>query len=685
MDTVTRPSGLAPERGAVAGRLRSLVRGQAADPAWVRPALLAVLLGTAVLYVAGLGRNGWANSYYAAAVMAGAQSWKAFFFGAFDAGSFITVDKPPAALWLMELSGRIFGVSSWSMLLPEALLGVATAGLVYATVRRQLGAVAGLLAAAVMAVTPVAVLMFRFNNPDALLTFLLVASAWALTRALQGGRTGWLLLSAAIVGLAFDTKYLQAYIVLPALVLTFFLLGPGTWLRRTWQLLAAGAALAVSTGWWMTIVSLVPAASRPYIGGSTDNSVLDLVLGYDGFGRLTGALGAFGRGAAQGAGRVVGGGGFGGPGGGGPGFGGAAGPLRLFNDQLGGEISWLLPLAAVGLGVGIWSRRGLPRTDLARAGYVLWGLWLLTHAVVFSFAGGILHAYYTVAMAPAVAALVGGGAVELWRMRSRWLIGGLVAAVALVVTAWWSSRLLARTPDFAPGLGTLELAVAVAAAALLLLPRLRALPGRLPSAALAAGLVAVMLGPTAYSFATVARAQNSPDPRSGPGNVASAFGGPAGGRFAAGGQFPGGGAPPFQAGQGGFGGPPAFGGGQPGGFGGGAADTTLVSYLEQHQGGATWLVATPSANSGASIALASGRPVLAMGGFSGSDQAMTVARLQELVRTGQLRYVMLDGRGRGGPDQGSQSVASWIAQHCATVSGFSGLYDCATPVGGSTA
>ncbi|HXM57824.1 MAG TPA: glycosyltransferase family 39 protein, partial [Candidatus Dormibacteraeota bacterium] len=543
MDTVTH--GAPRELGGATDRLRSLVRGRAADPVWVRPALLAVLIGTAILYIWGLDRSGWANSYYSAAVQAGTQSWKAFFFGALDAGSFITVDKPPAALWLMALSGRIFGVSSWSILLPEALLGVGTVALVFAAVRRQLGAVAGLLAAAVMALTPVAVLMFRFNNPDALLTFLLVAAGYALVRAMEAGRTRWLLLSAAIVGLAFLTKYLQAYIVLPALVPTFFLLGPGTWLRRFTQLLAAGGALLVSSGWWVAIVSAIPAASRPFIGGSTNNTVLDLVFGYDGFGRILGGIGNFGRGAAAGAGRVFAGGG---PGGGG-GFGGAAGPLRLFNEQLGGEISWLLPLAAVAIGVGIWARWGRPRTDQPRAAYVMWGLWLLTHAVVFSFASGILHSYYTVAMAPAVAALVGGGAVELWRRRSRWFPTAPVAAVAIVATAWWGSRLLARTPDFAPGLGTLEIVVAVVAAVVLLLPRMRGLLSRLPAAALVAGLVAVMLGPTSYALATAGRTQGSGDPRSGPASAATAFGpgGFGGARFEgrvaggppAGAQFPG--------------------------------------------------------------------------------------------------------------------------------------------------
>jgi 4-amino-4-deoxy-L-arabinose transferase-like glycosyltransferase len=676
MERVRRPSGLAFDREAPAERVRGLAGGRAA--------ILAVLLGTAVLYVWGLDRSGWANSYYSAAVLAGTQSWKAFFYGAFDAGSFITVDKPPASLWLMALSARLFGLSSWSILLPEALLGVATVALVYATVRRQLGAAAGLVAAVVMALTPVAVLMFRFNNPDALLTFLLAASAWALVRAMDGGRTWWLVLSAAIVGLAFDTKYLQAYIVLPALVLTFLLLGPGSWGRRFLQLLAAGGALVVSTGWWMAIVSLVPAAARPFIGGSTNNSVLDLVLGYDGFGRLTGVLGGRGGGPPSGGGDI-GGGGIGGGGG----FGGAAGPLRLFNEQLGGDISWLLPLAGVAIVVGIWSRWGRPRTDPARAAYVLWGLWLLTHAVVFSFASGILHAYYTVAMAPAVAALVGGGAVELWRLRGRWFPGGLIAAGALVLTAWWGSRLLARTPDFAPGLGTIELVLAVLAALALLLPRWRRLPVRVPSAALAVGLVAVMLGPASYAVATVGQAQNSPDPSAGPAGAARALGGPGGfggarERFAGGPPQGFAGAPP----DGFAGGPPQERAGPPAGGGfGGRTDTALIAYLVQHQGSATWLVATDSANTAAPISLATGRPVLAMGGFSGGDPAMTVDHLRQLVASGQLRYVLAQGRGGAGPGGGggtAASVTEWVTANCASVGSVSGgLYDCATPAGGS--
>ncbi|HTD77904.1 MAG TPA: glycosyltransferase family 39 protein, partial [Chloroflexota bacterium] len=320
--------------------MAAILQGRLGESGWVRLSVGALTMATLVLYLWGLDRNGWANTYYAAAVQAGTQSWKAFFFGSLDAANYITVDKPPASLWLMELSARIFGLSSWSMLAPEAIAGALTVLILFFAVRRAFGPVAGLVAAAAMAFTPVAVLMFRYNNPDALLTLLLVGSAWAMVRALDGGRTRWLLLCAGLVGLAFNTKDLQAYIVLPALVLTYFLFGPRRFGARILQLLAAGAVLVVSTGWWLVIVDAIPPAYRPYIGGSTDNSVLNLVLGYNGLGRL------FGQGGPSGApsGAVVGGG---------AGFGGATGLFRLFSTEIGGQIAWLIPLAVVSLGVGL--------------------------------------------------------------------------------------------------------------------------------------------------------------------------------------------------------------------------------------------------------------------------------------------------------------------------------------------
>ena len=308
------------------GRLARLVRGRADDPAWARPALLGLLAATALLYLWALSASGWANDFYSAAAQAASQSWKAFFFGSSDASNFITVDKPPAALWVMGLSARLFGVGSWSLLAPQALMGVATVALLYATVRRWFGPAAGLLAGAVTALTPVATLIFRFNNPDALLTLLLVAGAYAVVRALEDGATRWLVLAGACVGFGFLAKQLQALLVVPAFALVYLAAAPGSLGRRLGQLAAAGAAMVASAGWWVAIVELLPASARPYIGGSQTNSILELTFGYNGLGRLTGdETGSVG----------------GGPGGGW----GQTGWTRMFGAEVGGQVAWLLPAA----------------------------------------------------------------------------------------------------------------------------------------------------------------------------------------------------------------------------------------------------------------------------------------------------------------------------------------------------
>ncbi len=246
------------------------------------------------------------NTFYAAAVKSGTESWKAFFFGSLDPGSFITVDKPPAALWVMELSGRIFGFSSWSMLLPEALAGLATVMVLYHLVRRWFGEPAAVFASLALALTPVAVVIFRYNDPDAFLTLLLVLAAWACWRAIETGKTVGLVLSGALVGLAFLTKTLDAFIVVPALGVAYLWCGPPRLARRLGQLGWAALALLVSSGWWVAIVELWPKSARPYIGGSTDNSELNLIFGYNGFARIFGSGG--GAGAAGGAttGRLLG-------------------------------------------------------------------------------------------------------------------------------------------------------------------------------------------------------------------------------------------------------------------------------------------------------------------------------------------------------------------------------------------
>jgi 4-amino-4-deoxy-L-arabinose transferase-like glycosyltransferase len=333
-----------------------------------RLALAALLAGTALLYAWNLGASGYANDFYSAAVQAGTKSWKAFFFGSFDSSNFITVDKPPAALWPMELSGRIFGFNSWSMLLPQALEGVLAVWLLYATVRRWFGATAGLLAGALLAITPVAVLMFRFNNPDALMTLLIVAAAYCVTRAIEKASTRWLLLTGLIIGFSFLAKGLQPFTVLPALAVAYLVAAPTGLGRRVRQLLAAGAAVVVGAGWWVLAVDLTPAANRPYIGGSGNNTALGLAFGYNGVSRITGSS-------------------TGGPGGGGgANFSGSPGIGRLFNSLNGGQIAWLLPTALVAaVALAVVTRR-LPRTDRTRAALLLWGGWLLITGVVLSFA-----------------------------------------------------------------------------------------------------------------------------------------------------------------------------------------------------------------------------------------------------------------------------------------------------------
>jgi len=432
------------------------------QPAWARPALFALLLGTALLYLWGLGASGWANSFYSAAAQAGSVSWKAFFFGSSDAGNSITVDKTPASLWLMALSVRMFGLSSWSILVPQALCGVAAVGLLYTTVRRWFSPAAGLLAGAVMALTPIAVLMFRFNNPDALLVLLLVAAAYTTARAIETASTRWLALTGVLVGFGFLTKMLQALLVVPAFALAYLVAAPTGFWRRVRQLLIAGGAIVAGAGWWVALVELIPASARPYIGGSQTNSILELALGYNGFGRLTGdEVGS------------VGGGGAGpGPGGNGGGMWGATGWTRMFDAESGGQVAWLLPAALLLLVAGLVVAGRAVRTDRPRAAFIMWGGWLLVTAGTFSFMAGIYHAYYEVALAPAIGALVGIGGVTLWRRKD--MVSTVALAVVVAVTAIWSSVLLARSDTFLPWLRPLVLVVGLLAAAALVAVRLGA-------------------------------------------------------------------------------------------------------------------------------------------------------------------------------------------------------------------
>ena len=512
---------------------------------WEPWALGVLLVGTGVAYIWGLGASGWANSFYAAAVQAGSVSWKAFFFGSSDAANSITVDKPPMSLWLMSLSVRIFGLNSWAMLVPQALLGVGSVALLWGTVRRYFGAAAGLLAGLVLALTPVAALMFRFNNPDALLVLLMIAAVWAMMRAVQDGRTRWLVLVGIFCGFGFLTKQLQVMVVVPPLALTYLIAGPPKLGKRVLQLFAALGGLIVSAGWWLAIVELWPADSRPWIGGSQNNSILELTLGYNGLGRLSGnETGSVGGGGMRGAGDAAAGaaaGGFPGmgeaaggmagggmaPGGGaGGGMWGSTGITRLFESAQGGQIAWLIPAALILLVAGIVLRGRAPRADTQRASFIVWGLWLLVTGLTFSFMAGIFHAYYTVALAPAIAALIGSGSVVAWRHRDvLWV--RIILAVSLAATVAMAWVLLGRSPSFVPWLRWTILVVGIVSAVAVLIPAVTR--GRLAVAVILAAIFTGLASPTAYAIDTINTPHTGSIVSAGP-SVEGGMGGPGGGR-----------------------------------------------------------------------------------------------------------------------------------------------------------
>ena len=689
MTAISTQPGAAQAAGQARGsRLARLLRGRPDDPVWARPALLALLLATALLYLVGLSRNGWANEFYAGAAQAGTESWKAFLFGSLDSSNFITVDKPAGFLWPMELSARIFGVNYWSLLVPQALAGVATVGVLYATVRRWYGPAAAVIAGTVMALAPVATLIFRFNDPDAFITLMATLAAYAGVRALESGRTRWVALTGVLFGLGFLGKMLAGFLALPALALAYLVCGPPGLGKRIWQLLVGGAALLATAGWWVAIVLLTPAAGRPFVGSTTDNNILQLTFGYNGLSRLTGNRGGGFGGAARAAGRGLGAGAFGGGAGGaggaptgpGPGagaaarafgggaggpFGGGTGITRMFTAEWGGQISWLIPAALIAIVVMLWVSRRAARTDRTRAAAILWGGWLVVAGLVLSLMSGTTHSYYAVALAPPIGALIGIGAVTAWRIRRTWF-GRAAMAAALAVTAAWAWVLLGRNPGWYPWLRVVIVIAAVGAAGLILAgPALRASTARgamaLAAVPVSLAVIAGLGGPLAYSLDTAATSYAGTSPSAGPPMTAAA-GGPGGARGLGRGLVPGRGE--FGGFAGGLAGdrPGRFAGGfgGVGGFGRGGNATVSSAFARLLEGGAshyTWAAATNGADSAASMELATGGvPVMAIGGFRGTDPAPSLAQFEKLVSEHKIHYYVagggLGGRGFGGAGGG---------------------------------
>ncbi|WP_328639574.1 ArnT family glycosyltransferase [Streptomyces canus] len=704
----------APESGEPQQPLvRRLWRGRPEDPRWARPAFWGLLLATAALYFFNLSASGYANSFYSAAVQAGTKSWKAMFFGSLDAGNAITVDKPSAFLWPMEIAARIFGLNAWTILGPEVLMGVGTVAVVYASVRRRFSPGAGLIAGAVLALTPVAALMFRFNNPDAMLAMLMALACYFVVRAIEDGKTKWLVWAGVAIGFAFLAKTLQAFLILPSLAIVYAVCAPVSLKKRFGQLAAATGALIVSGGWWVAIVELWPASSRPYIGGSQNNSFLELTFGYNGLGRLNG----------EETGSVGGGGGAGGTG-----QWGETGWDRMFNSEIGGQISWLLPAALILLVAGLVATRRLKRTSVTRGSFLVWGGSLLITLVVFSYMAGIFHQYYTIALAPYIAAVVGMGAGILWEKRAE-MWASLTLAASVVAASAWGYVLLNRTPDYLPWLKWLVLTGGlVAALGLIFVARL----GRqLALGAAALGIVAALAGPTAYTLSTVSSAHTGSIPTAGPAGASMMGGGPGGGGrggFGGGTGGPGGqtrngnGTTQGQGGQGqgfpggGTGGTGGFGGGMPGQNGNTQGNGTTQNQQGGMPGGAmgdgggmgggggvggllngatvsaeakklvkadaddyTWAAAAIGAQNAASYQLATDESVMAIGGFNGTDPSPTPAQFKEYVADGKIHYFISGGSGggMGGSSSGTSSqITSWVEANFKKVTvGSATFYD----------
>ncbi|MBN1954942.1 MAG: glycosyltransferase family 39 protein [Anaerolineae bacterium] len=654
-------------------RTQAVDRSRTTVQTWQRVALVGILLLALFLHFFRLEQEGYANLYYAAAVKSMLTSWHNFFFNSFDPGGFVTVDKPPLGLWVQAASAALFGFSGTSLLLPQALAGVLSVWLLYHLARRVFGPTAGLIAALVLAVTPISVAANRNNTMDSLLVLVVLLAAWAVLRAVETGRLRWLLLCAALVGLGFNIKMLQAFLVLPAFYLLYLLASPIPWWKRLLHLALATAILLGISLSWVAAVDLTPPEERPYVGSSKDNTVMELIVGHNGLSRLLpGGLRALTGSGGQPAGRNVPAAPAGPPAGqlpaapnnppgqapmqplpgqpprqrppaggqplppqpGQPAAGAARGGngalsdetgepglLRLFNRQLAGQISWLLPLAGLGLVAAAWQTPLRFPLQRRQQSLLLWAVWLLPMIVFFSVAN-LFHRYYLEMMAPAIAALVAAGVVAMWDDYRRpgwrgWLLplslvgSAAVAAGILAEFPAWSRWL---TPLVAGGCGLA--ALGLAAARLVPAWRQRSWPRLLA----AAGTLTLLVPMLTWSLIPVLYGGHAGLPYAGPDLLQA----PRDGNELEAGAW--------------------------------------VDYLLANQGDAVYLAATLNARSAAPLILATGEPVMALGGFSGGDPILTVEEMAGRVAAGEVRFFLLSAA-----DGQQRDLVRWVTGQCTAV------------------
>ncbi len=629
-----------PPDGGRSTRSRPSLRGFLSRRTVERVTLVGILVAAGVLYLWKLSRNGYGNLFYAAAVRSMTESWHNFFFGAFDPGGFITIDKPPLAFWVQAASATIFGFNSWSILAPQAVAGGAGVYVLYRVVDRQAGTLAALVAAAALTVTPIMVAVNRDNNPDAIMILLLLLAAWATQAALESGRLSRLALAGALIGLAFTTKMMAAYLVLPGLALAYGVGAAGSWKKKLSHLAGAGATMVVVSAAWMLTVDFVPKNKRPYVGGSTNDTVSSLVFGYNGIGRLTGTARNNGPRAAHTV-RPINR----------PGLTGRSGTGMIFNHTVAGQIAWLIPFSVATLATGILAGRRRPGAG-PPAGLIMWGGWSLTCWVVFSYSRGIFHPYYVSELAPGLAALTGIGVATLMghtQGHSRWALVPIAGVVANLVLA---VLILRRTPTWAPGLRPTMILIGLACGALLLATwaiRPGGAPARPLAAATAATVVlAILVAPAAYATTAVQRRAGA-DPSAGPLTTAARrqVSSPARTRR-----------PAASSRAAATNDPAVF-------TRNGSLNPLLLSFLVHRQGSARYLVSVTGDGAAQTTIISTGRPVLPMGGFGGGDPTPTTAGLESLIGTGRLRFVIIAGRAH------SRSLTArrnaWVERTCAPV------------------
>jgi 4-amino-4-deoxy-L-arabinose transferase-like glycosyltransferase len=658
--------------------------------------LIAIMALSLALHLINIDSIGDANAYYTAAVESMLKSWSNFFFVAAEPGGSVTVDKPPLGLWIQAVFAYFLGVSGFSVTLPNILAGVFGIPVLYFLIKKYMGELAGLVAALVMALTPVYVATNRNNTMDGMLVFFLLLAAWAFIHATETGKLRWVLVGAFIVGLGFNIKMMQAFLPLPAFYALYFFGSKEGWLRKIVNLgIATVLLIAVSLS-WAIVVDLTPADQRPYIGSSGNNTVMGLIFGHNGVSRLesnrTGRTPPSApqtgqpldpssppqQGPRQGpppqaleacAGSTLGDAcSFSLPNGntingtcvtppnasqlacapqglpnaqnpgiqpgtpnaqGGTPFSnetGSPGVFRFFTQPLSKQMSWLLPFALIGILLAAFGAQiRLPIESGIHKALVLWGGWLLTCVVFFSMISGIFHAYYAIMLAPALGAMVGIGFSQLWNWdgNRNWAVVLLVAAVLVTLgfqvfasaqygdLSWWMLG-----TGILLGVGIMLMSISRRVGYLLALAAMLVIPAYWTVMTTASNADQNL--PTAYAGSNQ---QQGPDRARQPDDGA-----------------------------------------------GSNTNQELVEYLQANTQGVKYLVAVPSSQQGASLVLATGRPVLYMGGFGGQDDVVSAEDMAEMVSNGELRYVLYGG------DRGNkQAISNWLKSSCGVVLDFSDI------------